>query len=351
MNKTNSEINEIKEIFLSKIGSTWIYDTLYLCLIVPMGAIGVILNSISLFIFLKRNLRHLSFFKYFQVYTLISIILSATVCCTFFLSPRYFFKLSTSYSARIFKCHVTPSYVIALFLFYSNALSVLLNLERASSFTEKFKRFKTISPYNASLYLFILCVIINIPTYFLIDMATDREIKEALSSLEKAKLFKGICLRNKNSLSMFGVIATLFGFVIKGLITLILDLISNVISMVYFKKYLKRKMKNLHLKEDSSNTTKKFLSGQIGRIESMRRKQTAMTIYLSLFSIVVYAGELSANLIVFFYSMNTRVLFAVEFVIFFLIGFKQIMNFLFFYIFNTNFQQYLKSIFRSNPNL
>lgn len=229
-------------------------------------------------------------------------------------------------------------------------MSVLLNIERASSFTEHFKKFKNISPYSACLYLLILCAMINLPTHFLIDIASDSEVYSALKSFENVKLFKGICLRNKNSLSSFGITATLFGFFVKGLLTLLLDIISNVLSIVYFKRYLKRKLASLQIRElqtvSASVSHTAAQNFQLERIESMKRKQTTMTIYLTLFSIVVYAVELAANVIIYFFYKNLNVLFAFEFIIVFLTAFKQNMNFLFFYMFNTNFQHYFKKFFR-----
>ncbi len=44
----------IKEIFLTIVGSTWLHDSLYIFLIVPMGAIGVVLNILTICIFFKK---------------------------------------------------------------------------------------------------------------------------------------------------------------------------------------------------------------------------------------------------------------------------------------------------------
>ena len=239
LNKKKMLFNEnlgIREIFLKKIGSTWLYDSFYLFLIVPMGMFGALLNILSFFIFLKKDLRGINFYKYFQLYALTSAVLSLILSMSFMQSPRFFFEISISQSARIFKCLIEGSYVLPLFLFFSNALNILLNIERASKFSDKLKSFKKISPYLACLCLFIVCALINLPMFFLIDTASDEYINEALSSLEKAIQFKGICIRNENSLSLFGTIATLFSFVVKDLITFILDIASNIGAIICFKK-------------------------------------------------------------------------------------------------------------------
>ena len=228
--------NETKEIFLENLGSTWLYDSSYLFLIVPLGLIGAVLNCISFFVFLKKDLRCLHLYQYFQVYALTSVVLSLVLSGSFLHSPRFLFELSISKSARVYKCLIEASYVLPLCLFYSNALNILLNIERASSFTEKLKYFKNVSPYSACFCLFVVCVVINLPMYFLIDTAPDAYVYEAVSVREKALQFRGICTRNRSSLGLFGLIATWFSFVAKELIAFSFDIASNVVSIVCFKR-------------------------------------------------------------------------------------------------------------------
>ena len=227
---------EIKEIFLEKLGSTWLYDSLYFFLIVPMGIVGVLLNCISFVIFLKKGLRELNFYKYFQVYALTGVVLSLILSFSFMHSPHFLFEISISMYSRIFKCLIEASYVLPLFLFFSNALNILLNIERASSFSENLKSFKRISPYSACFCLFMICAVINLPMYFLIDTVSDEYINEALSVREKAFQIKGLCIRNPGSLNLFGIIATWFSFVVKELVTFILDVASNIVAIICFKK-------------------------------------------------------------------------------------------------------------------
>jgi hypothetical protein len=333
--------NDLKEIFLSKIGSTLLYDSLYLFLIVPMSVIGTILNIISLIIFFRKNMRNLSFYKYYQIYAINSLILSFTLSLNFLHSPRFFFDLSISRAARIFKCLIELSYVLPLALFYSNAMNILLNIERATCFTTKFKYFKNTSPYLICFWLLLICTIVNMPAYFLIRPASDKEINDALTNLTGS--FKSLCLRNNNILkdTIFGIVITLFGIIIKGLFTLIIDIASNFISIYYFKKYLQKKIISFNLNNELLTSII-----QMKRMESMKRKQTMMTIYLTTFSIIISIVELSANVIIFFFSKNFTLLYVIEFLVCFLIAFKQIMNFFFYYWFNSNFKIFLNKVFK-----
>ena len=82
------------------------------------------------------------------------------------------------------------------------------------------------------------------------------------------------------------------------------------------------------------------------RMESMKHKQTMMTIYLTTFSIIISLVELSANVIIFFFANNFTLLYLIEFLVCFLIAFKQIMNFFFYYWFNSNFKIFLNKVFK-----
>lgn len=347
MNTTISQNNTelIKEIFLKVIGSSWLYDSMYLFIITPMGIVGTILNLISLKIFTRKEFHKMAIFKYFQIYVLNSLILSATLSCAFFMSPRHLFAISTSYSARIYKCLLLPSYVLALFLFFGNSMGVLVNLERISNFSPAFKKFKTMSPYLSCLILLIICVIINLPTYFLITPNTDEQVSDALLSYENVIKFKGVCLRNPISLTLWGKVISIFGYSVKGVLVLVLDIISNSVSIYYLRDYFVKK-RNLASNSTSLNQNKK----QVDRAETSKLNHTYMTIYLTLFAIVMHLIIFAADLVIFFFSSNTAVLFAFTFLTFFIVAFKQIINFVFFYLFNRKFRDCVERTIRLEPN-
>lgn len=331
----------IREIFLKVIGSSWLYDSLYLFLIVPMGVFGTILNVISLVIFSRKEFIRVLLFQYFRIYTFISLVLSGTLSCAFFMSPRHLFNLSTSYSARIYKCLILPSYILPLFLLFSNSMGILVNLERASNFSNRFLRFKNTSPYLTSSILFIICVIVNLPTHFLVTPASDQEVRDAQLSYENVIKFRGVCLRNPISLTIWGRVISIFGFAIKGVLVLILDISSNLASAYYLRKYHVKKIE-LTNNTDTNVTKSAKKKEKEEKREKVRLNHTYMTIYLTLFAILMHLVIFSADLVIFFFSTNASVLFAFTFLTFFVAAFKQIVNFLFFYFFNRKFRQCLK---------
>ena len=122
----NNDTALIKSIFYMSVFSTWTRDSIYLFLVTPMGLLGVMLNSISFGICILKQFRSQPLFKYLQVYTFNSLILSATLSCSFLISPRYLFDLSTSLSARIFKCYLVPSGNLSVFVLHLTILFIII---------------------------------------------------------------------------------------------------------------------------------------------------------------------------------------------------------------------------------
>ena len=119
-NETNQTI-DLKNLLLEHFRVTWLESILYLCLIVPMGILGTLFNAISILIFLKKSFRNKALFKYMQVYTFNSLIITSCQIFFFYYSTYHLFDLATSYGAKIFKCYITPSYVMAFCYFYGNS--------------------------------------------------------------------------------------------------------------------------------------------------------------------------------------------------------------------------------------
>lgn len=89
-NNFNYSLTEIREIFLTEIGSSWLIDGLYLFLIFPIGIIGFVLNLLCLIVLCKIS-EKLALFEYFKVYTLNASILCLMMSFNFLSrSPRYF---------------------------------------------------------------------------------------------------------------------------------------------------------------------------------------------------------------------------------------------------------------------
>ena len=325
---SNDETGLIKSIYYLIVGSTWRYDSIYLFLITPMGLLGVLFNSISFGIFMSKKFRTQAIFKYLQVFTFNSLVLSATFSFSFLISPRYFFDLSHSLSARILKCYLVPSVIVSLLFYFNNAIDVLINIQVAAVYTFKLDRFKRANPHVMCAIVFAICFLVNSPNYLLLTISTDEQVNGALSSLASIMKFKGLCLRNPIYLTPFGTAITMFGFAVKELLTLSLEIGSSLTSIFYMKSYYKR---NRDLRRNNVNHQE--------LISKSEKNKTIMALSLTILSICLHCFEFAAVFIIFF--VPNIVPFEYSMLIYVFISFKQLINFPLFCLLNRKFRRTL----------
>ena len=73
-NLTN--ISYLNNLLLENIRSTYLTDALNLYLIVPMGVIGSIFNTITILILCKKTFNKMNIYKLMKVYSLASLVLT-----------------------------------------------------------------------------------------------------------------------------------------------------------------------------------------------------------------------------------------------------------------------------------
>ena len=238
---SSSSFEMIKKIFLLKLGSSQVLDSIYLFVICPMGILGTCLMTISLALLFQRDFRKEAFFQYLQVLTLANLIQAACMIFMYFKAPYYLFDSAKSMGARIYNCKILSSYVVALFFFYGDAIFLLLNLERMAIFSSRYKSFNKINPYLACFILLVVCELFNLPTFFVYNVPTDDEIDVALSSLENVLAFKGLCPKTLFGASLLGQGLNIFGYVVKGFIVLVIDVAINFLSVFCIRDFYKKK--------------------------------------------------------------------------------------------------------------
>lgn len=166
---------DFKTLFLTGFSSSWLADTLNFYLQFPFGLLSTFFNLFSLIIFYRIKFKN-SLYKYLQVYTASSLIIAITQMFFFTFSAYLIFEISSSYVVRIFRCYIVSSYVTIFLFFYSNALDVIINIERIIKYSNKYEKFSKISPYIVCFILFIICFIISIPNMMAQDMVSDQDL-------------------------------------------------------------------------------------------------------------------------------------------------------------------------------
>lgn len=335
-NRTQNKTVDLKQIFLANLlTASFGGGTISTYVIVPMSILGTLFNVISLLIFFKKSFRSIALFKYMQVYTATSLVITSSLIFGFYFNVTQLYEIATSYSARIYKCLIIPSYVVTFFFFYGNVMDILINVERALNFSNRFPRFKKMSPYVTSSIALVICLIMNLPNFFIFEIVEDKDL------FIKFRL----CVPSKFNLSTIGKILQIISYILGGPVVLILEIASNIVSMICFRNYMKRKS----TLQTNKNMDKKQRRKQ-KKIDKMDKKLLFMTFYLSGYSILMHIVQFASQIIIFILGTNPILSSVFTFLYAFVMSLKHSTNIFFYYHFNTNFRrslQFSRSI-RSN---
>ncbi len=119
----NTTVNS-RLMFLSNVRSSWLQEIFTLCMIVPMGLIGTVLNLMSLSIFLKKSIRKIALFKYLIILSLINSIIAFFLIFFFFYTYNIFYELALSLNGRIF-VSIGINHMILYFFFLGNLIEII----------------------------------------------------------------------------------------------------------------------------------------------------------------------------------------------------------------------------------
>jgi len=322
-------INQTKEILLQNLRTTKLQSFLYLSLIVPMGVCGSLFNLLSLFILFKKQFRNIALFKYTQIYTLNSLIITVCQIFCFYFSAYHFYELSISFASRIFKCYVVPDLVL-MCLFYANVLDLFINIERALYFSSRHEKFKQVSAYKISFVLFIVCALINLPSDLLYDFVTDIHIYNKMR----------LCTKSKFSETLQGKIIYIVSILIQGPFILILIVYTCIISAKSFKNYLKERIVLLRFNLDIREHLKAEKQKKILKTE---KKLIFMTLCMSLFTIIYHLIQISSQTIIYVFNLDATTISWCIFVYVLIASLKHCSNIFIYCYFSFKFRKALKS--------
>jgi hypothetical protein len=337
-NSTN--ISLLNKLLLANIRTTYLTDSLKLYIILPMAIIGSFFNFIALKILNKRPFRIMNIFKIMFIYSLISFMISVFLVFIFLYTPYILFELSTSQLGRIYSCNLT-NWFLLLFFFYGNCIDILINLERALSYSIKFEKLKKTSPYLICFIVFIICVLIHLPS----------DISQSFTSNDELYIKLRLCYATAFATQPITRLILLISIIIEGPVVMILVIGSNILAFVSYKSFLKRKQTALEL--SSFNNNRAIIHQQtsierrkLDKNEKMNQKLFKMTIFLTIFSIITHIIQFGAQLVIILFSSNNTLVYSWAFYIFtFMVIFKHFFTIFFFYNFNIKFKVGIKKIF------
>jgi len=333
-NPTN--ISYLNSLLLANIRFTHLTDSLNLYFIVPMAVIGTYLNFLTIKILNKMSFRSMNIFKLMFVNSLVSFLITFYMIFYFLNSPYIFFELSISLFNRIYSCGLA-NWFLLLFFFYGNCIEILINLERVLSFSNKFEKFKKTSPYLICFIVFIICVVIHLPS----------DLSQTFTSNDELYVKLRFCYATSFATQPITRLILLISIIIEGPVVMILAIGSNVLAFISYKSFLKRKQTTLELTRfNNDHQLTDFQQRKIIKNEKINQKLFKMTFYLTIFSIITHMIQFGTQLLLILFSTNNKLVYAwIYFIYSFMIIFKNFCSIFFYYHFNVKFKFYVKNFF------
>lgn len=305
--------------------TTWLIDTLYLFLIVPLASLGVLSKIISFVVFNRKEFKKNSHYTYLKIYALICLFIDFHLILFISHLPYYLFDLSISEFARVFRCLMVPSYGLKLLAFVSNSMDIVLNLERASNFNINLKFFKKLSPYLVCFILCLICFLINFPSSYLLRISDAYEL---FSKFE-------FCQKTEFSQSLIGYSISITIFLIEGPLLLILVVLSSFLAHFSMKSYFSNKTESIIINESSSMTKK---------INNLEKRITFITILITFFSFCFHLILFNLNVCFFILNVDKSIYIFLHFVIILVLAIKSSCLVLVFFL-NKQFKKGFKKLF------
>ena len=329
----NSKISIINDNFYVRMGSTWILDSIYLFFIMPLGLIGLVLNTFSLYVILKINI-NIPIYRYLKIYCLNSSLICFLAIFSFYGNFTIRFTgIKTDLFARIYRCFIV-NYVATSLYFYGNMLDIVIVIDRLSIFVNFFKKLSKINPLNISIFLAIICFTINLPTFFRFRLKSDEEILYDFteSSINSSYLAFGIC----GSWYLHdNIIIVGLNIIGRDLLTLFLEIIFSILSVIYFIRFKEsRKSIKIQSVKDKKMTDK-----------ADDNRLSAMTRFLLIISLITHIAACIAFF--FFFTLERLTLHYFIMIANLSIVIKHSINFFIFYHFNKNFKSIFSKLFKN----
>ena len=347
----------LKDIYLIKIGSTWLTDGLFLFLLTPLAFVSTCLNLISFIVFTKIETSKTNLTKYLRYYTFISFVGCFIGSFSGLTSARYFEFVSTFWIS-LYQCNFI-TYMTTI-EFYVNVLDCFILLERISYFNETIKlKLSKFKARKLSVIAFLVCNLINLPYIVQFLPRLDYEYQEAMSNFNLTTVDFTYCKRNSYFQSNGSKIALFLIIFLRNFVTTLIQLVLALYSIKYFRDYLKKKRFYLYLYSLNNNNNDFNLEYYkvLYRNEKFNRNITKMTILISLCSILLNFSIIATYLtiMIFFNSITTLEVRQFYLILFFLGYLKYSSNFFFFCKFNKSFRIFsrniLTTITSTNPTI
>jgi hypothetical protein len=312
-----------------------ILDYFYFYLSSPLSIIGSILNLIN-FIALHRWIKFQKtpitiFHQYLKIYSMFSLLICLIILFNSMSLISTFLCIKNYYWLRFYRCKML-TWFTAMLIQFLNLLDCILLVERLSKIDQSSKIIKYLLKFNSyllSFILFLICNLINLPSYFLL-LPRNQEEEENFIIDEKTSY----CDRNTYFIETNGRIFVYIVIILRDVLTISTKIILAIITIRSLRNYLQKTI----------DTNTNHLGMRIVKKSVHYNSQlTKMTLYLSLLSILSHIVFLSCYLLGLINVNDSRIFLSLFLASFIILNLKYSANFYLFYQFNEKFREYFNS--------
>ena len=218
--------SESMQLLFKNIHSSWLLDSMFLLVLLPLGAIGIVLHMLAfaaLGSICKRSTQ--AIYKYLHIHSLNSALGLVVITFSFLSFAPHYFAFALDWQARFYHC-VIISFATTFYLF-KNVLDVVIALERLSLLVVWLRRFTTKSPYLVSLILFLVCSVANSPAYFIAQPKSDADFY----NLTISAVTNNYCNKQAFFRTTIGQTITFVIFICRDLLTIIAEIAFSVMTV------------------------------------------------------------------------------------------------------------------------
>ena len=181
------------------------------------------LNFVTLSQICKKSNKPI--YQYLRIHSLNSALGLIVPTLSFVGFAPHYFSFALDWKARVYRCVIMSS-ASTLYLF-RNVLDVAIALERHSLLVVWLRRFTTKSPYLVSLLLFIVCSLVNSPTYFIAQPKSDAAFFNGTISA----VTNNYCIEQAFFKTVLGTSITFGVFVVRDLLTIVAEITFSALNV------------------------------------------------------------------------------------------------------------------------
>lgn len=314
------------------------YGTIYA--LTPLSLISAAINLIAYIILRKEPFSLSIIFRYIRMNVLNSFVISILLATRFTATTYSVFDFTNSYGALFYGSYI---YVPFLSIFYlnGNLLNICITIERIMNFRPLANLKRMMELKYFWLILFTVSIVVNVPNFF-----------TSCPGFVDYRVENNLTIRNyiheltKYSTSVAGKVSAFFIYLMRDVLTLVITIALNLVSISLIKKYIKKISINLKVVRTLSAQEILIIGGYSVKKRYMSVVERNLT--LTTLSMSVLSSFENLINIAFFISIVLKyddTALNLYFYTNLLVAIKYSSNLFILYLFNTVFKKELKNLF------